>query len=408
MKSIAVISTFGLMAALVPCCYGQQFTTLYTITNAVPAGLTRGKGVLYGATRGGGALGPGACGTVFELHPPPSGGGTWTPSVLYSFAVGGTDACQPIAGPVVGMGGLYGITSNGGIYPPPDFGALYELQPPASPGGAWTESVLYSFGAPGTQLGHPGSGLIAGPGGSYYVLGQDGGAEGAGAVDWLQPPASPGGTWTVTAVYSFPSSSVPPNSLVAGPNGVLYGTTPASPGGLGVVFQLTPPASPGGAWTNTVLHSFALASPYVGNPIVLTVAPDGTIYGTAYGADPPAGSGTSAAFQLTPPAAPGGQWGYAVLTTPQYYSKEHLNTPLALLNGNLYGGLTTGTGGSVFELTPPAAAGGAWTMTTLYTFTNGQVPIGNLIAAKGAVFGTAAAYPAGEPAVGTVYAIITK
>jgi hypothetical protein len=402
MKTITIItSTIGLMATLAPSSYGQRFATLYTITGDIPVGLTSAKGALYGATRGGGGTGPGACGTAFHLQPPASGSGTWTASTLYSFAVGGTDACQPASAPVVGMGGaLFGTTSQGGAYPPPDFGALYEIQPPASPGGPWTENVLYSFGAPGTDLGSPVGGVATGPNASYYVLGSSGGAYGAGSLDWLQPPAAPGAIWTATLLYSFPAGGSPLSNLAAGPDGALYGTTF---GGPGEVFQLAPPTSPGGPWTETVLHKFTGA---VDNPIALTVAADGTIYGTAYGYEPVFGSGASAAFQLTPPAAPGGQWTYALLTTPVY--TEHLNTPLVLANGNLYGGITTGTGGSVFELQPPSAPGDAWTMTTLHTFTDGQIPSGNLVdGGDGTIYGTAAAAP-GQPSGGTVYAITTR
>jgi hypothetical protein len=52
-------------------------------------------------------------------------------------------------------------------------------------------------------------------------------------------------------------------SLAIGTGGVLYGTTSAGAGtcfpypGCGTVFSLAPPASPGGAWTESVLHSFA-------------------------------------------------------------------------------------------------------------------------------------------------------
>ncbi len=297
--------------------------------------------------------------------------------------------------PVVGAGGtLYGITSAGGPYL---LGVFYDLQPPESTGAGWTENVLYNFDDPSANIGYATSGVVKGPGGSFYVL--------TSATDLcqLQPPASPGGAWTATVLYSFPNGPAL-NSLVAGPNGVLYGAGPEDslPHEFGVVFQLTPPASPGGVWTRKPLHSFA-PKDLVGNPIGLTVAPDGTIYGTAYGWNPPLGAGDSAIFQLTPPAAPSGEWTYTALTTPT--KAEHFITPVAIVNGNLYGGITTGTGGSIFELQPPSAPGGAWTMTTLYTFTTGQVPSGNLVAGpNGAIYGTTAAAP-GQPAGGTVFAI---
>ena len=47
-------------------------------------------------------------------------------------------------------------------------------------------------------------------------------------------------------------------------------------------------------------------------------------------------------------------------------------------------------------------------MTNLHTFTNGQMPSGNLIAAgNGVIFGTTQAAP-GQPSGGTVYAITTR
>jgi len=317
----------------------------------------------------------------------------------------------PTLAPLVVAGGsLYGVTSQGGAYAPQG-GALYEVRPPASPGGAWAESVLYSFGAPGAATGNPVGSVVAGPSGSCYALGQAGGAYGGGALNLLQPPASPGGPWTETLLYSFPSglASGPLNCLVAGPNGVLYGTlayggNASAP--IGEVFQLTPPAAPGGTWAMSVLHSFGGADDDVGNPAALTVAPDGTIYGAAYGTDFFQGASASVVFQLAPPTSSADAWTYTVLADLGY--KRQIHTPLVLISGNLYGAITAGNGGKVIELQPPSAPGGAWTMTTLHTFTNGQVPIGNLVAdAKGTIFGTTAAAP-GQPLGGTVYAITTK
>jgi hypothetical protein len=413
MKSIVVVTCAVCLIALAPRSYGQHFATLYSISGDLPVGLTSAKGVLYGATSGGGGNGPGSCGTVFDLQPPDSRGGPWTPVVLYSFifGVGGPDACQPLSAPVVGAGGvLYGVTSQGGVNPPSDFGALYAVQPPATPGGTWTEEVLYSFGTPGTNISTPASNIAPGPAGSYYVL-TTGGDTGPPVLAQLRPPASPGGAWTGAVLYSFPGGPgfVRPNSLVAGPNGVLYGTNDF--GGRSApdaVFQLTPPAAPGGAWTETVIHSFfTRGGGPVNNPIALTVAADGTIYGTAYGYTLiTGGHGASAIFQLTPPATTGGQWTYTNLTTPTF--ERRFVTPVALVDGNLYGGISNGNGGSIFELQPPSASGGAWTMTTLHVFTDGQVPTGNLVVEpNGAVYGTTAAAP-GQPSGGTVFAIMTK
>ena len=122
---------------------------------------------------------------------------------------------------------------------------------------------------------------------------------------------------------------------------MLYVTAP----GMQQVLQLTPP--PGGPltrpWAGTVIYNVRL-----GGPTALTVAPDGVLYGTAYGQTPgmPFGSGFSGAFQLTPPVTPGGAWTYLPLTPP--FRKWHLDTNLVLVNGNLYGGLTNGASGSIF------------------------------------------------------------
>jgi hypothetical protein len=68
--------------------------------------------------------------------------------------------------------------------------------------------------------------------------------------------------------------------------------------GCGIVFALTPPTAPGGAWTETVLHSFTGrdgdgAMPQ-GN---LALGKNGVIYGTTVGGGA-AGQGT--VFELAP------------------------------------------------------------------------------------------------------------
>ncbi|PYX50757.1 MAG: hypothetical protein DMG79_05005 [Acidobacteria bacterium] len=82
--------------------------------------------------------------------------------------------------------------------------------------------------------------------------------------------------------------------------------------------------------------------------------------------------------------------------------------------GNLYG--TTRAGGTygvgtVFELSPPAVSGGAWTLTTLYNFvpygSGGYVPISELVRDQaGAFYGTT--YAGGDPTCncGGVYKLI--
>jgi len=83
-------------------------------------------------------------------------------------------------------------------------------------------------------------------------------------------------------------------------------------------------------------------------------------------------------------------------------------------SGNLYGTARGGGAygvGSVIELSPPAVSGGAWTLTTLYSFvpygSSGYVPVSDLIKDKsGAFYGTT--YSGGDPICncGVVYKLI--
>src|ERR1700678_753142 len=68
--------------------------------------------------------------------------------VLYSFSFNtlgnGKDGAAPTGNLVFDTAGnLYGETSNGGSTA--DAGMIYELSPPASAGGPWTEKIIYAF-----------------------------------------------------------------------------------------------------------------------------------------------------------------------------------------------------------------------------------------------------------------------
>ena len=97
-----------------------------------------------------------------------------------------------------GNGVLYGVTSLGGTYtncfdgPGSDCGTAYALTPPASPGGAWTETVLWSFGASASDGADP-NGVVMGRNGVLYGTTTYGGQNGCGAVFSPTPPSTPGG-----------------------------------------------------------------------------------------------------------------------------------------------------------------------------------------------------------------------
>jgi len=399
LRILAFVAAVGACLSGSPAPAQTRFTTLYsTATDAIGA-LASPGGVIYAGFDGPTPTGSN-CGGVLELQPPTVIGGAWSETVLYTFAEA-NDACDPSWGPVVGAGGvLYGSTSEGGAY---GGGTFYELQPPASPGETWTESVLYSFGAPGVYFGAPTSEVIPGPSGSYYFLT---GGYSDGALVQMRPPAEPGGVWTATLLYSFTEDDGW-RGLAAGPHGVLYGTAPyggTAPGQLGEVFQLTPPAAAGGAWTETVIHNFGYGGAYAGNPNSLTVASDGTIYGTTYGYDLIGDRGMGSVFELTPPASPDGRWSYTVL---QDFGGYHHSPGLILRDGNLYGAVATALqAGNIFEMQPPSTPGDAWTTTYLHQFTD-LVPYVDLMDKNGALYGVALT-ETGEPSLHTIFQLATK
>jgi uncharacterized repeat protein (TIGR03803 family) len=97
------------------------------------------SGALYGTTEAGGAS---TLGTVFELTKPT--GEPWKETVILSF--NGSDGQRPESTLTASTtGALYGTTTQvaygGGV----ENGTIFELAPPSTAGGAWTETVLYSF-----------------------------------------------------------------------------------------------------------------------------------------------------------------------------------------------------------------------------------------------------------------------
>ena len=333
----------------------------------MPTGVTLGKnGNLYGTTYLGGTnlcfnsgfTGEYGCGTVFELSP--TSGAAWTKTVLHDFS--GPDGASPDATLVFGSNGvLYGTTQAGGS--DNDGGTVFEMAPPAAPGGTWTETVLYSFNGVWNSAHTPFGGVIIGPGGALYGTtftnwcsgcGPDaGGNETGGTVFTLIPPSSLGGNWTHHTIYNFwpPSDvGVSPFAGLVFSGGSLYGATDF----CGNAYQFAPPAAAGGAWAATAIHTFGQSGDGCSPEAPLAVGPGGALYGTttvggSSGDCTQAGTGgCGVVFQLTPPATPGGTWTYNVI-----YSFTGANGDAALPgggrllvdgNGVLYG--TTECGGT--------------------------------------------------------------
>jgi uncharacterized repeat protein (TIGR03803 family) len=346
------------------------------------------NGALYGTTGGGGAS---QFGTVYQLAP---SGSSWQEHILYNFS-GGADGRQPSAGLVFDQNGnLFGSTAFGGNLQScgGGCGTIFELSPPSRPGGAWTETVLYTFqGSFDGQ--YPGE-VVLGPNGSLLATTSSGGTPGVqchsnrrlqfgcGTVFELTPPANKGGSWTKTVLHTFPATSAdgtgPSSEITLDSAGNIYSVTGGGPSHYGIAYLLTAPVG-NGSWTETILHTFTGGSDG-GNPGgTLVAGANGTWYGTASYSGVANASGV--VFQLTQSS---GTWTEKVIHTFPAFKGDG-TTPGSTLaidaNGNLYG--TTDFGGStscyegcgtVFKLAPPSG-GGAWTETILHDWANsGQTP----------------------------------
>jgi len=187
-------------------------------------------------------------------------------------------------------GNLYGTTAGGGSNPqfctnPPEFGCgtVFELSPPTQPGGPWTEAILYNFGSVPKDGMAPFEGLTITPSGALLGTTPTGGLN-YGVVFALAAPSSPGGTWQYGIPYRFTGGAdgaTPYSALaiVTGRSPVLYGTTKrGGAGGEGTVFQLTPP-SPGGSWVETPVYNFSGANDG-GRPLSGVTVYNFALYGT--------------------------------------------------------------------------------------------------------------------------------
>ena len=181
-----------------------------------------GSGNLYGTTGYGGTgscivLGTNVgCGAVYELSPPVQKGGAWTEKLLYSFR-GDKDGQLPYQDLVFDRAGnLYGATIYGGGYGScnaPFYkhcGTVFEMSPPKTKGGKWTEKVLHSFKG-GKDGANPNGGLVLDSKGAIYGTTNAGGNKictgagfvGCGTAFRLVPPVIKGQVWTEETLHRF-------------------------------------------------------------------------------------------------------------------------------------------------------------------------------------------------------------
>jgi hypothetical protein len=227
-------------------------------------------GALYGMTFEGGANGVGG---VFKLTPPRWGQMAWTEQTIYSFSPEtGTSAVQPGANPeqpdaliMDQAGNLYGTAFTGGstdtFCGTTGCGVVFELTPPRTPQGIWTEQTLWVFTG-GNDGAYPLSGVIMDATGALYGMTNGGGNTtntncafqafdvGCGVVYKLTPPSRGNGPWKETTLWVFGNTAIdgtnPVGDLLSDGNGTLYGVTAGggseegacSGGGCGTVFKL--------------------------------------------------------------------------------------------------------------------------------------------------------------------------
>ncbi len=224
-RALALAIVLGVGAVATPSAGAQTFSVLYNFAGSdgsfPQAGLVRdATGNLYGTTEGGGASG---YGVVFKVDT------SGTEAVLHSFT-GGKDGEYPVAELIRDTAGnLYGTTSGGGAH---GLGTVFKLDT------AGTETVLYSFAGGTTDGCDPYAGLLQDKVGNLYGTTYSCGASGVGTVFNV----SKTGKETVLHSFAgYPTDGANPYlaSLLMDMKGSLYGVTEyGGPSAVGVVYKL--------------------------------------------------------------------------------------------------------------------------------------------------------------------------
>jgi uncharacterized repeat protein (TIGR03803 family) len=280
-----------------PACNGMVFDT---------------KGNLYGVTNSGGEYN---AGVLFELSP--NGQGGWTETLIHSFdpySTSITDGYGPCGSLAIdAKDNLYGTAQYGGAN---GGGAVWEFSPPVEGSTTWTETIVYSFGAPGSGDGYQsfagvtlasaaattlyGTTECGGSGPQDSIVGCSAGSGTVYELSYKKPTKKAAGGWKETVLYSFAAASstdgASPWGALALKGKDLYGVTTVGGSGAycisqygfgcGIAYELQPGAS---GWTETVLHNFGATATDGEFPLQMTPVIEGNnIYGTTEngGADP--------------------------------------------------------------------------------------------------------------------------
>jgi hypothetical protein len=201
-------------------------------------------------------------------------------------------------------------------------------------------------------------------------------------------------------------------------NDAIYGV--GENGGVdneGGVYKLT--TNGGGTWTETLLYSFNGDNGSV--PLGGLIADEaGNLYGTvSSGGIPNCYGWCGTVYELSPPSAAGGSWQETTLY--RFTGGRDGAHPYGALHrdraGNLYGTTTIGglsnkttqNNGTIFELSPPVLAGGDWTETTLHEFGGTPYNDGSAPASElTRVGGTLYGTTLGGGTAGTVFSMVVS
>jgi hypothetical protein len=257
-----------------------------------------GTGNLYGTTIAGGdeAACPGyhspwGCGVVYELSLGATG---WTENVLYEFT-NGSDGALPNSGVALDpAGNVYGTTLYAGTAPgTAGCGVVFEMSPPGTGTGAWTETVLHTLS--GTDGCSPAWLMRDSYGNLYGIAGASLYSQVGGSVFEMNPPAGGSGPWTYSVLYGFPDSAGgvgPIGPLLLDQHANLYGNAfyggietgncaPAEGAvGCGVVFELVPPPTATSLVLSANMVFVGSVGPVVMTATVTAVSGSGTPTGT--------------------------------------------------------------------------------------------------------------------------------
>jgi uncharacterized repeat protein (TIGR03803 family) len=332
---------------------------------------------------------------------------------LHEF-LGGADGATPYTPLILGQdGNFYGTTAgNGGR----DFGTVFQLTPESE------EQVIHEFSG-GSDGAAPMGGLLAGPNGVFYGTTVEGGdmsceTVGCGTVFELIPAS---GTYQERVLHAFGESARdglnPYDSLIAGSDGSLYGTTQfgGQHGFDGIAYKLTPSDR---GFTYSIIYEFRVRHGGEYPAAGLTIDPSGALYGTAsvggrFDSPGECGEGCGAVFKLTPNGR-----SYRAQTLYEFRGSPDGAMPRAKLLADgtgafygttSYGGVSPSSGcpsgcGTVFKLTPN---GSGYAETVIYRFQpngDGAVPMSPPIEGPdGTLYGTTEY--GGTGGNGTIYSL---